>query len=182
MKTLFDYAALARLIRTLQFKLFLAALNNRVVHYRKNIGRSSGIGEDIRVSIKNCIQEAVSNINGQKKLSISNRYRLSSRNKSLHKLDGLVDQHELGELAKYLKKINGQTFINSIETKLEKSTEDHVHAALRYARLGDEQNAQMHAGIANSSCVELSRFMDKEKHLNFVRHIRKNLKPFKLIV
>jgi len=182
MKSLVNYSYLVSLIRKVHFKLLLLIHHDQVVRYRKEASNNIGFSEAVKSSIKSCIQEAVSNINGQKKLSLSKRYNLFKTKNNRLKNVSLLDENKLTELAQYFKDKNGQAMLNSIEGKLEKSTEDHVFAAIRHARQGDEHNAQMHADIAGSSCDELSHFMTKERHLKFVSDMKRDLQRFKLIV
>ena len=181
MKSSIDYARLIVLIRKVYFKLLLYIHRDHIVNYRKDISKNVSFSEEIRSSIKSCIQEAVSNINGQKKLSQSKRYNLFKIKNYYSKGGLLLGQNELTELAKYFKEKNGQAMINGIEDKLEKSTVDHVYAAIRNARQGNVFNAQMHADIAASSCEELSHFVSREKHSNFVLKVKNDLERIKLV-
>ena len=182
MKTVLYYTGLIKLIRKVQFKISLAVLHKQVLNYRKDVLHGAGLGEEIRASIKSLIQDAMLNVNGKnnKKNSadydfLVNRYEHSLGVKS-------INHKEFSELAKYFKERNNKFIFNSIEEKLEKSSIDHMHEAIRYARQGDEQNALMHADIASSSCEELSHFMSKEQHHEFVGQMKGSLEDFKAVI
>jgi len=182
MKTILYYTGLVNLIRKVQLKISLIVLHKQVVNYRKEVGHSAGLGEEIRSSIKLLIQDAMLNINGQNNKKSSAEYRFLSNRASRSIYVQAVSRKELGELAKYFKERNNKSLFNSLEDKLEKSTVDHMHEAIRYARQGDERNAHMHADIASSSCEELSHFMSKERHHEFVGEMKDNLESFRAII
>ena len=182
MKTILYYTGLIKLIRKVQFKISLAVLHKQVLNYRKDVYHGAGLGEEIRASIKSLIQEAMLNVNGQnnKKTSADYDFLVNRHGYSIGVQS--IDHKELGELAKYFKERNNKSIINSIKEKLEKSTIDHMHEAIRYARQSDERNALMHADIASSSCEELSHFMSKEQHHEFVGQMKGSLDEFKTVI
>lgn len=172
------YTGLIKIIRKVQFKISLSALHKQILNYRKDVHHSTGLGEEIRSSVKHLIQDALLNINGQNDKK-STEYELLE-NRHDHSMHIQTIHHkELGELAKYFKERNNKAIFNSLEEKLEKSTSDHMHEAIRYARQGDERNAHMHADIASSSCEELSHFMSKEQHHAFVSQMKESLENYK---
>jgi len=182
MKTILYYTGLIQLIRKLHLKMSLIVLHKQVINYRKEIGHSTGLGDEIRSSIKLLIQEAMLNINGQNNKKNSAEYKLLPNRGGRSIYVQAVSRKELGELAKYFKERNNKSLFNSLEDKLEKSTIDHIHEAIRYARQGDERNAHMHADIASSSCEELSHFMSKERHHDFVGEMKESLESFRAII
>ena len=182
MKTILYYTGLIKLIRKVQFKVSLFALHQQVLNYRKEVHHGAGLGEEIRDSIKHLIQDAMLNINGQddKKTSADYKFLVERHGHSMSVK--IIPHKELGELAKYFKERNNKSIFNSLEEKLEKSTADHMHEAIRYARQGDERNAHMHADIASSSCEELTHFMNKEQHHAFVDEMKDRLENFKAVM
>ena len=182
MKTILYYTGLIKLIRKLQFKVSLFVLHQQVLNYRKEVYRGVGLSEEIRTSIKYLIQDAMLNINGQNNKKNSSDYEFIMNNHNYSRSIRAISHQELGELAKYFKQRNNKSIFNSIEEKLEKSTADHMHEAIRYARQGDERNACMHADIASSSCEELSHFMSKEQHHAFVDQMKDSLENFKAMM
>ena len=182
MKTILYYTGIIKFIRKVQFKVSLFVLHQQVLNYRKDVHHGAGLGEEIRGSIKHLIQDAMLNINGQDNKKSSADYDLLVK-RYQHAMNVQAISHkELGELAKYFKERNDKSIFNSLEEKLEKSTADHMHEAIRYARQGDERNAHMHADIASSSCQELSHFMSKEQHHAFVDKMKGSLENFKAVI
>jgi hypothetical protein len=175
MKTIFYYAGIIRLIRKVHLKISLIVLHKHVLNYRKEVHHVTGLGEEIRSSIEYLIQDAILNVNGQSIKNDSTDYELLANRNNRSTYVQTLNRKELGELAKYFKERNNKSIFNSLEEKLEKSTIDHMHEAIRYARQGDERNAHMHADIASSSCEELSHFMSKEQHHEFVGQIKGGL-------
>jgi len=182
MKTILYYTGLIKLIRKVQFKVSLFVLHKQVLNYRKEVHHGAGLGEEIRVSIKRLIQDAMLNVNGQDNKKTSADYKLLVNGHDHLMNVQAINHKELSELAKYFKERNNKFISNSIEEKLVKSTADHMHDAIRYARQGDERNACMHADIASSSCEELSHFMSKERHHMFVDEMKDNLENFKAVI
>jgi len=182
MKTIIYYTGLIRLIQKMHFKISLIVLHKQVLNYRKNINRNSGLSEAIRSSIKFIIQDAVLNINGQNNHNNSEMYESLVYKYNRPACVQSINREELGELAKYFKNRNTKAVFNSIEIRLEKSTVDHMHEAIRYARQGDERNAHMHADIASCSCEELSHFIDKEQYRDFVVQIKDSLESLKAVI
>lgn len=82
----------------------------------------------------------------------------------------------VSELSRYFKMRNNEAMIhNGIEEKLEHSTWEHIHAAIRYARQGETKKARMHADIASTACAELAHFMLGEAYTTFVTQIEQYL-------
>lgn len=178
MKTINYYTELIKLIQKARFKLSLIVLHKQVLNYRKDVDHLSGLSEEIRLSIKYLIQDAVLNVNGQNN-SLSRELLTNKNNHSMSVQ--VIERKELGELAKYFKEKNNKALFNSVETKLEKSATDHMHEAIRYARQGDERSAHMHADIASSSCEELAHFISKEQYHEFVGQMKHSLESFKVV-
>ena len=181
MKTILYYTGIIKFIRKVHLKISLIVLHKHVLNYRKEVHPVTGLGEEIRSSIEHLIQDAILNINGQSNKNDSTDYESLANRSSRSTYAQSISRKELGELAKYFKERNNKSIFNSLEEKLEKSTIDHMHEAIRYARQGDERNAHMHADIASSSCEELSHFMNKEQHHAFVDEMKSNLENFKLV-
>ena len=179
MRTILYYTGLIKFIRKAHLKISLAVLHKQVLNYRKVVQHSTDLDEEIRSSIERLLQEAVLNVNGQsnKKDSTDCEFLVNGRNHSVYAQN--ISRKELSELAIHFKERNNKFIFNNIEEKLEKSTIDHVHEAIRHARQGDEQNAHMHADIASSSCEELSHFMSKERHQELVCQMKGGLEKFK---
>ena len=172
----------SKLIQKVQFKIALAVFHKLVLNYRKDLHHGAGLGQEFWASTNSVIQDAMLNVNGSNNKKTSADYGFLV-NRYEHSLGVQPIGHkELGELAKYFKERNNKFIFNSIEEKLEKSSIDHMHEAIRYARQGDEKNALMHADIASSSCEELSHFMSKEQHHEFVGQMKGSLEDFKAVI
>lgn len=178
MKTITYYTRLIKLIKKVHFKISLIILHKQVLNYRKDVSHSSGLSEEIRLTIKHLIQDSVLNINNQNN---SMDYKPLENKNSHSKHAQTIDRKDLGGLAKYFKERNNKDVFNSIERKLEKSATDHMHEAIRYARQGDERSAHMHADIASSSCEELAHFISKEQYHEFVGQMKHSLESFKVV-
>lgn len=59
--------------------------------------------------------------------------------------------------------------------KLQKSTWEHLHLALRSARQGSEPLAQLHAKIASQALMEASHYMSRDEYLSFTAQVREAL-------
>lgn len=182
MKPILYYTGLIKLIRKAHLKISLIVLHKQVLNYRKEAHHVVGLGDEIRSSIKYLIQDAMLNINGQGDKNNSANHELLANRGNYSRHVQTINRKELGELAKYFKERNNKFIFNSLEEKLEKSTVDHMHEAIRYARQGDERNAHMHADIASSSCEELSHFMSKEQYHEFVGQMKGGLENLKAVI
>lgn len=66
-----------------------------------------------------------------------------------------------------------------LSEKLKNSAWTHVHAALRYARQGDEVNAKLHAGIACNALNEAEHYMSDEACSELTAEVDKLLDQIK---
>lgn len=172
MKTLIYYTFLIELIRKVHFKISIIILHMRVKNYRKSRPKNKDISEDLQ----DYIDEIIEN-NKHRQSQVTHSVTVVYTNMN-HRPKHLahIDHQEVGDLSRYFKQINNESANhNRIEEKLQKSTIDHMHAAVRFARDNDKRNAIMHADIACSSCKELAHFMEKERHKEFITQLKFNI-------
>jgi hypothetical protein len=62
-----------------------------------------------------------------------------------------------------------------IDDKLKHSIWEHIHAAIRYAKLGDRCDAKMHTNIASYAYRELAHYLSKEEYAKFTSDINNQL-------
>ncbi|WP_126454220.1 hypothetical protein [Sulfuriflexus mobilis] len=92
----------------------------------------------------------------------------------------MINKENVGELSRYFKeKSNVARFPSGIEEKLQHSTWENIHAAIRYAKQGDERKARIHVDIASSACKELAHFMNEAVYTAFIIDIEKHLDAVK---
>jgi len=180
MKTIIFYSELIRSIRRVYCRISLIILHSRVLDYHGQSRQDTvTYMNDIRSPLLDIISDIIENrINAPETPALLPRdtqheYHIRPRHNYLHPHNEKFEN--TGELSKYFKdRRNGEKMYDGIKVKLEQSTMDHVHAALRFARQADTRNAKMHVDIASCSCKELSHFMTKDEHLEFISGIQKN--------
>lgn len=59
--------------------------------------------------------------------------------------------------------------------KLQNSTWEHIHTAIRLAHQGAQVKAKLHADIANNALKEVAQYMNKEDYAKFVNEINSEL-------
>lgn len=64
---------------------------------------------------------------------------------------------------------------DSVGDKLMQSAWEHLHASVRFARLGNTETARLHASIMESSLKEAAHFLDDEVYDEFVQDLGKEL-------
>jgi len=64
---------------------------------------------------------------------------------------------------------------DSIGNKLMQSTWEHLHASVRFARLGNAETARLHASIMDSSLKEAAHYLDDEVYSEFVQSLTREL-------
>jgi hypothetical protein len=87
-----------------------------------------------------------------------------------------INKKNTSELSKYFKvRQNGSELHPGIEDKLMHSTWEHIHAAIRCARLGGECDAKMHTDIASYAYRELAHYLSEEEYAEFTSEISHQL-------
>lgn len=190
MKERTPYSSLIRAIEKIYLRVALTALHERMDVYHKQASQSlKPHANNIKSPLRECIDEIIEydqddpedlDTNNHSILtgSISDLYGPAKDNNTveLH----VITKENVGELSKYFKaRSDGSALHPGIIEKLEHSTWEHIHAAIRYARKGDYRNARMHSDIASSACQELAHFMNEECYLEFIMEIEKHLDVLK---
>lgn len=192
MKSVISYNALIRAIEKVYFKVSLNVLHKRMDGYHKQASHGMQLHSgDIKSPLSNCIDDIIANAPNAPNASEATDAKntsipVSSVTNTPTDTEYSVDENitpikeNVGELSKYFKaRNNGSSLPPGIEEKLEQSTWGHINAAIRYANLGDKENAKMHANIASSACSELAHFITKEQYQAFIIEIEKHLDSIK---
>lgn len=88
----------------------------------------------------------------------------------------IVNKKNVSELSRYYKsRQNGSELHTGIDEKLKHSIWEHIHAAIRHARLGDARVAKMHADIANYAYRELAHYLSNEIYAEFTLEMENQL-------
>ena len=64
---------------------------------------------------------------------------------------------------------------DSVGARLVDSAWEHLHASVRFARMGDTATARLHAGIMESSLKEAAHYLDDDAYAGFVKSLGKEL-------
>lgn len=64
---------------------------------------------------------------------------------------------------------------DSVGSKLMQSAWEHLHASVRYARLGNADTAKLHASIMESSLKEAAHFLEEDVYTEFVQNLSREL-------
>lgn len=79
-------------------------------------------------------------------------------------------------LTKYFSATHNETeFHPGIAEKLQHSFWEHIHTAIRQARLGNARVAKIHADIANNAYKELTHYVSSETHAKFALELEEHL-------
>lgn len=185
MKKTSFYSALIQELENIYARLVLNVLHIRMDRYHKQAHQSTkSYSTDIKSPLLSCISTLSdkAQINSEMSSAIE-QSMLASDNSSTVIHDHypaaevlVVSTENVGELSKYFKaRGNGSGLHPGVETKLEQSTWEHIHAAVRYARQGNTSSAKMHVNIASSACQELAHYMHEEQYRQFVVEIEQHL-------
>ena len=180
MKTIIFYSELIRSIRRVYCRISLIILHNRVLDYHDKPRKNTvTYVNDIRSPLLDIISDIIENqVNAPAIPALMpgdtpHDFHIQYRHNNLHPHNQKFEN--TGELSKYFKeRRNGEKMHDGIKDKLEQSTLEHVNSALRFARQADARNAKMHVDIASCSCKELSHYMTKDEHLEFIAGIQKD--------
>lgn len=189
MKEITFYSSLIRSIEQIYFRFALIVLHKRMDGYHKQASQSiKPYANDIKSPLIECIDEIIENDQGNPEDLDSINYSILTS--SITYLHGpakhntverhVINKENVGELSKHFKaRSNGAALHPGIKEKLEHSTWEHIHAAIRHARKGDNSNAKIHTDIASSACKELAHFMEEEHYLEFIMEIEKHFDAIK---
>lgn len=87
---------------------------------------------------------------------------------------GVTGRSKNHVLAGYFEGQKAATFsIPKIGKKLKNSTWEHLHAAIRFGRMGDIKNARLHADLASGTLKEALQFMSREEFREFLGEIER---------
>ena len=80
------------------------------------------------------------------------------------------------ELAKYFKSRPAEAVLHpDLSRKLQDSTWDHIHTALRLARQGQARTAKLHLDIADQALKEAAHYMPREDYMAFTVAVKEKL-------
>ena len=185
-----SYKALIQAIEKVYIMVSLAVLHKRMEGYHKlaNQGMKT-YTSDIRSPLLGCIDDIIEHHKGAPEIlkHIDNSILvLATTHLHPHIKDTssphVVDKENVGELSRYFKaRSYGSDLHPGIEDRLEHSTWEHIHAALRYARQNNKQSAKVHADIASSACKELMHYMSEDRYLALLKEIQKQLDPLRSV-
>jgi len=184
MKRILVYSAFIRELQKIYARFVLTVLHSRMDRYHKQAHQSlKPYANDIKAPLFECINTLIDTAQEKPDAlpAVDQAIRANATNPPTPEKYPAVDlpvvnQENVGELSKYFKaRIKGPEAHPGIEEKLEHSTWEHIHAAIRCARQGDKRSAKMHANIASSACKELAHYMIEEQYRGFVAEIEQHL-------
>ena len=172
-KSLFDS------LQSLYSRLFNTILRIRMLSYRPTVKSNNSL--DITTLLNNQVDElaASSVINttvptdfGEKHLN-SESASIKQDNYFLDRKNEFVTNLEFeSEFSKYLKQKKSSSIIHPhMGGQLKKSTWEHVHKAIRYARQADVTMAKLHADIAGHALEEAEHYLKDEEYSELVFEI-----------
>ena len=178
------YSSLINAIETLYLHIATSVLYKRMKAHHQLTGHMHIPQSDISSTLADCLEQisAVENkgdVPSQKidfSLLNNNKVTKPVEKAFIHIQHRTVDRNNIKELSNYFKEqMNGAELHPSIAVRLEHSTWEHIHEAIRYSRLGDQRNSRIHAEIANHACRELSHYVSIEHHEAFITGIESQL-------
>lgn len=178
----FSYRAFIRGLENLYAKFALTVLHKRISNYQdKTIPKEHA--RDIKTPLMKFMDTTVSqavkgNITDDEATTgeVIQPHHPAAQHTGHH----VLSRERIDELSKYFKERNkGAELHQPIKKQLEHSVWEHIHAALRCARKGDERNSKMHVDIVDSACKELAHYMDEEPYLEFIGHVEEHLSTLK---
>lgn len=189
MKNRLSLSSLIEAIERFYVSVSVTILHKRMESYHRQSSNSTKpYANDIKSPLLECINEIIENGQGNPEppdvFVYSDPVGVTIRPHTAEELRRgaryVLSREDVGELSKYFKaRAGGSDLHPGIKEKLERSTWEHIHAAIRYARQGDSRNASMHAAIANSACKELAHYMVEEQCREFILGIEEHLEIFK---
>lgn len=185
MKATIFYDSIIGAIEKLYLKFAITVLHKRMDGYHKQLSQTTETNASgIKSPLLECLDEIIDVCKKKPHANSSMDYSLLSTHISNqykhvepHAIKRhIIDRENIRELSRYFKeRSNGSELHPAIEERLEHSTWEHVHEAIRYARNSDNRNAKMHADIACNACMELAHYMVEEHYLAFVIKIEEHL-------
>jgi len=187
LRKIISYSSIIHAIERIYIKISLTILHRRVNTYHKKTQLSEkSDNNDIKPTLIECIDEIIDTEHIEHLHAVD--YSLLSNSATTPYVHlqypalkpHVVNKNNVGELSKYFKaRNNGSDLHPDIMEKLEHSTWEHLHTAVRYARQHENKNAKMHVDIACSACKELSHYMPEEQYKVFVTEIEKHMDALK---
>lgn len=171
------FSALIQELEQIYARLVLSVLHSRMTRYQQQARRAlRDHASSIKLPLLACIESLAADARITSSVNSENPTNLLSSGSSANAATDTINTENIGELSKYFKaRINGVELHPGIEVRLEQSTWEHMLAALRYAKQGNTQTAQLHAAIASSACQELSHYMQEKEYSDFIGEIDKHL-------
>ncbi len=185
MKNILFYSAFIRELQKIYSRLVLNVLHIRMDRYHKqSYHGTKSSAHDIKSSLLESVDKIIDKVKAKPDVShtvdhatLADATTHAPTHAKYPAADPyVVNSENVGELSRYFKaRSSGVDLHPGIEEKLEHSTWEHIYAALRYARQGDNHNAKMHANIASSACKELAHYKNEEQYQGFVAEIERHL-------
>ena len=188
MKDTAFFSSLIRGIEKVYKRISMIVLRKRMSGYNKQPVQSASLNaNDLKSPLLDCVDNIIDDHRDNSKTLHDNDRPAPDVTTSLNKpaekhIDKphIINGRDAGELAKHYK----ETAVKSelypeIARKLQHSIWEHIHATIRYARLGDKRNAEMHTDIANSAFKELAHHVTEEQYQAFVVKIGEYLDSLK---
>lgn len=173
--------SLLNTLKRLRSRIVLLVLRKRMQQYHKEEGLDT---YDIMESLSNHIDK-LSVFSKEDPFGkefkatwtiIKYRQNETSKGQAPPEAEGEIANRTLSGLAKYFK-TNGTERIMQpyLSEKLQNSTWEHIHTAIRLAHQGDQKNARLHADIANNALKEVAHYMTREGYKELVGEIHREL-------
>lgn len=188
MKDTAFFNALIRGIEKVYNRISVIVLRKRMAGYNKQpVQSANSSANDLKSPLLDCVDSIIVDHQDTSKTLHDNDRPVPDATTSLNKpaekhtdKPHIINGRDAGELAKHYK----ETAVKSelypeIARKLQHSIWEHIHATIRYARLGDKRNAEMHTDIANSAFKELAHHATEEQYQAFMMKIREYLDSLK---
>lgn len=185
MKETSFYIAYIQGLQKLYARLVSNLAHSRMGRYHRSAGSSLQLhANDIKVPLFECVDKIIERVKSEAKSTYPtapakmegtvtpSRSHDASQNAGLYQ----VTTENVGDLSRYFKdRGNGSELHPGIKEKLVHSAWDHIYSAVRYANQANKSSATMHINIANSTCHELTHYMDEQQYQEFVAEIEKQL-------
>jgi len=185
MKITSFYSDLINSIEKFYSRITLKILHKRMDAYHKQSSQGDLNSHivDIKAPLFKCIADI--NCNDEDRVmsvqTLDYSYFSKTKKSHIHINEEIVNQSiitrgDARELSMYFKaRRNNAELHPGLEEKLKHNTWEHIHAAIRYARSGDTDNAKMHADIANYAFKELVHYLNDEEYNIFAQDIEAQL-------
>lgn len=184
------YQAIIQALNRAYVRVSLAILHKRVTKYHTLACQATKPHPlDIKTSLKECVAEMLetSSDGYGRESTINIAVGIAPFSYPPHgdlehtSTPRKVNKENVKELSRYFKSASGSAELHpDIENKLEHSTWEHIHTAMRQARSGNKRGAKMHVDIACSACRELAHFKNAEQYQSFLIEVEHALEKLRV--